>query len=252
MNWRAALKVWYRNFLVWKRFYWTSCVEAVGEPILYLVAIGYGLGSVIGSMDGRPYIEFLVPALIANAIMFGTSLETTYGSYSRLKIERTFQSIVVTPISLEEVVAGEVLWGATRGLISGSVLFVIVWTLGLVHSWMAIAAIPVFVLEAAFFGCLGMLMTAYARDQGVFVIYLTLALETMFLFSGTFFPLSLLPGWAEALAWGLPLTSFVAAARGLFDGAPSIGVVYGLTAISAATLLLLWWSTLKIHRRLIV
>ena len=252
MNWRAPLKVWYRNFLVWKRFYWTSCVEAIGEPILYLVAIGYGLGAVIGSLDGRPYIEFLVPALIANAIMFGTSLETTYGSYSRLKIERTFQSIVVTPISLEEVIAGEVIWGATRGLISGSILFVIVWTLGLVNSWMALAAIPVFVLEGVFFGCLGMLMTAYARDQCVFVIYLTLVLETMFLFSGTFFPLSLLPDWAGYLAWALPLTSFVAAARGLFDGAPSIGVVYGLAAVSVATPLVLWWATSKILRRLIV
>ena len=77
MNWRATLKVWYRNFLVWKRFYWTSCVEAVGEPILYFIAIGFGLGAVIGEIDGRPYIEFLSPALIDSAIMFGSSLETT-------------------------------------------------------------------------------------------------------------------------------------------------------------------------------
>lgn len=252
MNWRLALKVWYRNFLVWKRFYWMSCVEAIGEPILYFVAIGYGLGAVIGDIEERPYIEFLFPALIATAIMFGASLETTYGSFTRLKIEKLFLSIAVTPISMKEVVAGEIIWGATKGLISGSVMFLVVWMMGLVHSWMAIGAIPLFFLEALFFSSLGMLMTAYARDYGLFVIYITLGLETMFLFSGTFFPLSLLPSWAQNLAWGLPLTSFVAVARSLFDGIPSWNGAFSVISILAATLLLFGWSTAKILRRMIV
>jgi len=251
VDWRLALKVWYRNFLVWKRFYWMSCVEAIGEPILYFVAIGYGLGAVIGDIDGRPYIEFLFPALIATAIMFGASLETTYGSFTRLKIEKLFQSIAVTPVSLTEVIAGEAIWGATKGLVSGSVMFLVVWMMGLVHSWMAIAVIPVFLLEALFFSCLGLLMTAYARDYGLFVIYITLGLETMFLFSGTFFPLALLPPWAQNLAWGLPLTSFVATARSLFDGIPSWRIVFSSASILAITLLIFWWSAAKISRRLI-
>ncbi|HXV37722.1 MAG TPA: ABC transporter permease [Myxococcota bacterium] len=251
MIWRLALKVFYRNFLVWKRYYWMSFVEAVGEPILYFVAIGFGLGAVIGEIDGRPYIEFLSPALIATSIMFGSSLETTYGSFTRLKIEKVFQSIAVTPVSLREVIAGEILWGASKGLVSGIVMLLVVGSMGLVHSWMAIGVIPLLVLEALFFSSLGMMMTAYARDYSVFVVYITLGLESMFLFSGTFFPLSSLPAWAQGLAWSLPLTPIVSMARGLFDGAPPWSSAIGLLGIAAATALLVAGSMAKISRRLI-
>jgi len=252
MSWRPTLEVWYRNFLVWRRNRWISGIEAIGEPILYFVGIGYGLGAAIGDIDGRPYIEFIAPALIATAIMFGASLETTYGSFTRLKIEKIFQSIAVTPVSLTEVVAGELAWGATKGLVSGGVMFLLIWALGLTHSWLALAMVPLFLLEALFFSALGLLVTAYARDYGAFVIYITLGLEPMFLFSGTFFPLSLLPSWAENLAWALPLTAIVAGARQLFDGTASWVPLLVSIALFAIALLIAVWSTARISKRLIL
>src|SRR5262249_14196703 len=120
MELHYILKVWYRNFLVWKRFFGTNLVEAIAEPILYFLAIGYGLGSIIGDLEGKPYIVFLTPALIGTAILFGTSFENTYGSYTRLEVEKTFQSIALTPVSLAEVVGGEILWGASKGIFSGA------------------------------------------------------------------------------------------------------------------------------------
>ena len=180
-------KVWYRNFLVWKRFFWTNLIEAIAEPILYFLAIGYGIGAIVGNVNGVPYLQFIAPALVGTSIMFGASFETTYSSYTRLEIEKTFQSIAVTPVSLSEVVGGEILWGATKGILSGGLMFLVAAALGLVGSWMAIGMIPVFIVEALLFAAMGMLVTSFARNYDFFTYYITLVLETMFLFSG-FFP----------------------------------------------------------------
>lgn len=244
-------KVWYRNFLVWKRYLWTNLVEAIVEPILYFLAIGYGLGAIIGNLDGKPYVVFIAPALIGTAILFGASFETTYGSYTRLEIEKTFQSIALTPVSLAEVVGGEILWGATKGLFSGGMMFLVAVVLGLVDSWMAVLMIPVFIVEALIFSSLGMLVTSFARNYDFFTYYITLVVETMFLFSGTFFPLSLLPPWAEKICWILPLTPTISMARRLFVGSPSVGMLFSLLWLLILTILLFFWSTKRILKRLI-
>lgn len=244
-------KVWYRNFLVWKRYLWTNLVEAIVEPILYFLAIGYGLGAIIGNLEGRPYVEFIAPALIGTAILFGTSFETTYGSYTRLEIEKTFQSIALTPVSLSEVVGGEILWGATKGLFSGALMFLVAAVLGLVDSWMGVLMVPVFIVEALIFSSMGMLVTSFARNYDFFTYYITLVVETMFLFSGTFFPLTLLPDWAEKACWILPLTPTISIARRLFIGSPSLEMLLSLLWLLTLALFLFAWSTKRILRRLI-
>ncbi len=247
-----AFKVWYRDLLVWTRYWWTSLVGALGEPVLYFLAIGYGLGSFIETIEGMPYIQFLAPALICSTVMHSASFETTYSSYTRMEVQKTFHSIAVTPVALGEVIAGEILWGATKALFSGGIMFLAVVVMGFVSSWQALWLIPVLVVEAILFAALGMLMTSYAKDYDFFTYYITLALEPMFLFSGTFFPLATLPELVQKVAWFLPLTHPVAIARRLFVGYESGNLALSFLWILILAVLLSWWSIRRMVRRLVI
>ena len=95
----GASKVWYRDFVVWTRYWWTSLIGATAEPVLYFLAMGYGLGSFVRDIDGIPYIQFLAPALICSAVMHSASFETTYSSFTRMEIQKTYHSIATTPVN---------------------------------------------------------------------------------------------------------------------------------------------------------
>lgn len=249
---RYAFKVWYRDFVVWTRYWWTSLVGAIGEPVLYFLAMGYGLGSFIQQIEGMSYIEFLAPALVASSVMHSASFETTYSSYTRMEIQKTYHSIAVTPISVSEVVAGEILWGATKSLLSGTIMFIAVALLGLMHSWEALWMIPIFVLEGIMFASLGMLMTSFAKDYDFFTYYFTLFLEPMFLFSGTFFPLSSLPVIVQKIALILPLTHPVQLARHFFTGYDQVSVMGSLLWMIALTVVFFRWAVHRMVKRLVV
>ena len=249
---RYATKVWYRDFLVWTRYWWTSLIGAMGEPVLYFLALGYGLGSFIKTIEGMPYIQFLAPALICSTVMHSASFETTYSSFTRMERQRTFHSIAATPVSIEEVVAGEILWGATKSLLPGGIMFIAVAVLGLIESWTALWLIPILMIEAILFSSLGMLATSYARDYDFFTYYITLFLEPMFLFSGTFFPLSSLPDPVQKVAWLLPLYHPVALARRFFYGYGEVSILLSLAWLLILTLLISWWALRKMTKRLTV
>lgn len=252
MRLHYAFKVWYRDFTVWTRYWWTSLIGAIGEPVLYFLAMGYGLGSFIKSIEGMPYIQFLAPALVASAVMHSASFETTYSSYTRMEIQKTYHAIAVTPVNLSEVVMGEILWGATKSLLPGGIMFLAVACLGLIHSWQALWAVPIFVIEAILFAALGMLMTSFAKDYDFFTYYITLFLEPMFLFSGTFFPLSGLPSWVQKAAWALPLAHPVALGRELFVGYSSGNWIFSLVYMVVLAVVFCVWSIRRMVRRLAV
>ncbi len=116
-------KVWRRNFDVFTKNHKSqlSCPHCL-EPILYLLAFGFGLGGFIPSIQGQPYINFIAPALVAIAVMNGSFFECTFASFVRMYFQKTFDAIVATPVSVEEVVAGELLWGATRATINATIV----------------------------------------------------------------------------------------------------------------------------------
>lgn len=245
-----AWKVWYRDGLVWSRYWWTSLIGAIGEPVLYFLAIGYGLGSFVQAIEGFSYIQFLAPALICSTVMHSASFETTYSSFTRMERQKTFQSIAATPVSIPEVIAGEILWGATKSLIPGCVMFLAVVVLGLAGSWKAIWLAPILVLVAILFSALGILVTSFAKDYDFFTYYFTLFLEPMFLFSGTFFPLTSLPSWVQKVAWLLPLAHPVAIARKLFLGYGEISIPLSLIWLLLLTIGITAWAIKRMTARL--
>ncbi len=222
-------KVWRRDLIVWQKYLVASLVANFGEPILYLVAMGYGLGRYVQEFNGLSYPEFIAPAILVVSVMNGASFETTFSSYTRMEVQKTFQGIAQTPVSMAEVVGGEILWAATKAMITSSVIFPVLLGFGLIQTpWVLLMPI-VMLVEGLMFASLGMLMTSFARSYDYFSYYFTLLISPMFLFSGTFFPLENLPKWAQILAYFLPLTYPVRLARSLFAGSiePMDGMILG-------------------------
>jgi len=234
---RRAIRVWQRDFQVWSKYSFVSLISNLGEPILYILAIGYGLGHYVGKIAGVPYLMFLAPAVLASAVMNSASFETTFSSYTRMSVQKTFDGIIVTPVSVEEVIAGEIFWAASKSLLTGTSMFIILLLFGLVKDpWFAFIVFPIIILTGFLFASLGMLVTSLAKSYDFFAYYFTLFLGPMFFFSGTFFPLSQLPLWAVKLAWFLPLTHSVRLIRSiLFAEFPPIlwGDILWLMGVSA-------------------
>lgn len=245
-------KVWRRDMVVWKKNVIFYLMANFLEPLIYLVAMGYGVGHFVGQIQGMSYVAFLAPAMIVFSVMNGVTFETTYGSYTRLKEQKTALGIAMTPVSMAEVVGGEILWAATKAMLSGSTIFLVLWLLNVLHSpWIALMPL-VMLVTAFFFSSLGMLMTSFSRSYDFFSYYYTLVISPMFVFSGTFFPLEPFPKWVQALAHLLPLTYSIQVARHLFNGIFTWSDGLILVGITAVGLLVTLWATRRLVRDIIV
>jgi len=224
-------KVWHRNFDVFTKTAIVNFFPSLLEPIFYLLAFGLGLGGFVSQIEGQPYIVFIAPALVAIAIMNGSFFECTFASFVRMYFQKTFDAIVATPVSVEEVVAGELLWGATRATINASVVSVVVGALRLVSSPIALLIIPFAFFGGLMFASIAMCFTAAAPNIDFFNFPSFLFLTPMFFICGTFFPLSKFPLAAQGVAMAiLPLTHVVNVCRGLVTGhvEPILGLSPGI------------------------
>jgi len=248
----GALCVWRRNLESWLPFLGSFLVAALGNPLLNLGAIGYGLGRFVTAIDGMPYPAFLAPGLLAATAMYSASFEATFGAYTRLAEQHTYTAILVTPCSVADVVVGDALWAATKGLFSTTVLLAVAAVLGLVPHPLAVAVPAVAFLTGLCFAALGLAVTARAPSYAFFDYYFTLGIGVMFFFSGVFFPLASLPGWAQGLAWCLPLTHAAALCRALVRGDLSPVLLGHLAWLGVVTFLALLLAERLVRRRLIV
>jgi lipooligosaccharide transport system permease protein len=250
-TWRAV-RVWERNLTVFRKYSLPSLVgPSIGEPLLYLLGLGFGLGTLVGTIGGLRYVEFVAPGMVMSSAMFAAAYECTYGAYVRMIHQKTYEAILTTPLSLEDIVAGEVLWGASKGTFNGTVMLTVVSLFGLAPSSWSAAVPVIIVLLALLFACLSLVVAALARSFEFFNYYLTLVVTPMFLFCGVFFPLESLPGWAQELARFLPLTYAVKAARALMRGRPSAEALLPVVWLIPPTLAAFLLAARLIRRRLI-
>lgn len=230
-----ALLVARRNWTVWKRWWKASTVGILGEPVFYVVAFGYGLGGLIGrEVEGMAYIEYVGLALPLVAATTAASLDATYGAFTRMERQRTYHAIVATPVSIGEVVAGEIVWAGALGAISAAGTAVTLLVFGVATPGAAIlAALPLAAAAGAVFGAAGLVATGLARTYDHFQYFHAVAVGGALLLSGAFFPLSTFaPPLAAAATW-LPLAPPIGAVRALARGEPA-----GLAACLA--ILVLW------------
>jgi len=222
------------------------------EPLLYLLALGLGLGGFVQPIEGVPYVNFIAPALVAISIMYGSFFECTYASFVRMFFQKTFDAIIATPVSVEEVIAGELVWGATRATINSTTVLAVVAAFGLISSPLFLLVPLLAFLGGLLFSSIAMCFTAVASNIDFFNYPAFLLVTPMFLLSGTFFPLSTLPLAVQTgVQIFLPLTHVVSITRGLVLGSVEASMLLSLVWILVGTFVFFVLSINLMKKRLI-
>lgn len=201
-----------------RRLFKVSIFPNLVDPILFLLAIGVGLGSYIGDLDGIPYLIFVTSGLIAATGMMATSAEVTVNAFIQMRVEKTYSAITMTPVNIQDVVIGQVLWGACRSVMYGGMFLLIVSILGVFNSWTVILIPFVLFLSGVVFGLMGMTFTVLAPNRDYLNYYNVLFIRPMYMFSDVFFPISNMPDIFQVVAWLSPLYHSVQLCRGLLLG----------------------------------
>ena len=214
---RRFIHVWRRNLLVWRKLAITSMLGNLADPMLYMLGLGYGLGSLLPQVDGTPYITFLAAGTVCYSTMNSATFEALYSGFSRMQVQRTWDAILNAPINLDDIMLAETLWAASKSFLSGVAILVIIWALGLSHSPLTLWIIPLTILIGLTFGSLGLVMTALAPNYDFFLYYFTLVITPMVLLCGVFFPVTQLPPFLQNVSMALPLTHAIELARSLVN-----------------------------------
>jgi len=256
--WRApelSMRFWpvfLRNLLVWRKLAIPSLVGNIAEPLMWLVAFGYGMGALVGqiTVNGQqvPYILFLASGSICMSAMQSASFEALYSAFSRMHVQKTWDGIMNAPVSLDNVVLAEMLWAAFKSLFTVTAIMGVMLVLGISHSPKLLVAWPILLGVGITFSCIALIFNALAKGYDFFTYYFTLFLTPMMFLSGVFFPLEQLPLVVRMVADWLPLSNAVALVRPLFmDQWPTetlrhLGVLVVYTVVS-------FWVALALTRK---
>lgn len=231
--------VFLRNLISYKRFVVPTLVVSIGQPLFYLLTFGIGLGAYMGAFGGKPYLHFLVPGVLISSVMLSASFECLYGTFVKMVHERLYDSLVATPVSAEDAVAGDIAWGAFRGLIGGVLMIVVASFMGIYPASVAsvVLLLVLMIFVGVMFGSLAMIITSFAPNFDFFNYYTELVLTPMLFFSGVFFPLDRFPAWMKTFAQFLPLTHAVKISRAAFGGmgGGTAGTMGGASSAAAAS-----------------
>jgi lipooligosaccharide transport system permease protein len=243
--------IWRRNFLVWKKLAIASVLGNIAEPLITLIAFGYGLGSLLQSIEGIPYIQFLASGSICMSIMMAASFEALYSAFSRMHVQKTWEALLNAPLALDDVVLAEMLWAATKSLFSGVAILAVIFLLGIGLNTHSLLVLPLLFLIGMAFASLGLVVTALARGYDFFTYYFTLVLTPMIFLSGVYYPTSQLPAWLEGVARLLPLSAAVNLVRPLILGDWPSAPFTDIAILAAYCVAGFYLATILTRRRLL-
>lgn len=218
----SARRVVERNYTAYKR-QWYVFASGFAEPLLYLLSIGVGVGELVGKVPGPGgqlvgYRDFVAPGMLAAAAMNGAIFDTTFNFFIKLKYQGVYDAMLATPLTPTGVAVGEVTWALLRGAIYAAAFVLAMLAFGLLHSWWALLTVPAAVLIGWAFASAGAGATGFMRSWTDFDL-VNVVVIPLFLFSGTFFPLTRYPGWLQGVLRWTPLYQGVALERSLVFGA---------------------------------
>ena len=244
--------VFLRNFLVWRKLLIPSLIANIAEPLMWLVAFGYGMGELVGEVqlgsEKIPYIVFLASGSICMSAMNAATFEALYSAFSRMHVQKTWDGIMNAPVRLDDVLLAEMLWAAFKALFTVTSILCVMLGLGIVQSLKVLLAWPILLGVGITFSCLALIFNALAKGYDFFTYYFTLFLTPMMFLSGVFFPLDSLPDAVRALSQALPLTHAVALVRPLFmDQWPDQVWLHG--AVLMAYAVAAWQVALHLTRK---
>jgi lipooligosaccharide transport system permease protein len=229
MRW---VSVWRRNMLVWRKLFAASVLTNLADPLFMLFGLGYGLGALMPSIEGMSYIMFFAAGQLCTATMFTASFESMFSGFSRMHGQKTWDAILYAPLVIDDIVAGEIMWAASKAWLTGSTILGVVLVFGLAESpLLALLALPVAFLVGLAFSAVGLIMTVLARGWDFFSFYMTLVMTPMMMISGVFFPAERLPAPLLAVAQALPLFHGVELVRPLIAGRAPEGIAVHLAVL---------------------
>ncbi len=256
--WRApqlSMRWWpvfLRNLLVWRKLAIPSIMGNIADPLIALVAFGYGLGALVGQVQMGdvkvPYIVYLGGGYICTSAMNAASFEALYSAFSRMHVQKTWDGIMNAPVNLDNILLAEMLWAAFKSLTTAIAILVVMLGLGISHSPLLLVALPILLMVGITFSCIALVFNALAKGYDFFTYYFTLFMTPMMFLSGVFFPREQLPAWLQTVSAWLPLTNAVELVRPLFmnqwptNGLQHIAVLVVYAAGS-------FWVALALTRR---
>ena len=246
-----AIHMWRRNRDVFRQLWWSMAPAFMIEPILLLLALGLGFGSYMGVVNGTDYIYYIVPGVLASYAMTTATFECTYGVYFRMEYRKTYDAIMATPLTIEDIVTGEILWGGTRSIITSTIILMVALAFGLIESWWALLIPLAAYMVGLLFSCLAIIFVSVASSLYSFNYYFTLFVAPMTFFSGAFFPLDRLPDIVRDISPFLPLTPAVELMRGLVTGNFSVDTLVSFLIIAATTAVLFIIALILMRRRVV-
>jgi lipooligosaccharide transport system permease protein len=253
-SWRF-LRVWIRNLVVYKKIWKVNFLTPLFEPLFYILAFGLGFSGLIEKVhyDGvyLSYTAFIAPALIATAIMWNAFFETTYGSFVRMYYQKTFDGMLATPLSLEEIIIAEIAWSATKSAGAATIMLTVLGLLGFIQFPMGVLLIPLAFIGGLAFGAIGMFFTGITPTIDMFNLPIFLFITPMFLFSGTFFPVSNLPNWAQPVALAFPLYHLAELARRFAIGTSEIAPIISIGYLTVFFIFFAYLALRAMRKRLI-
>ncbi len=256
--WRAprlSMRFWpvfLRNLLVWRKLAIPSLLGNIAEPLMWLVAFGYGMGALVGEIkvDGQPvpYILFLASGSICMSAMQAASFEALYSAFSRMHVQKTWDGIMNAPVGLDDIVVAEMLWAAFKALFTVTAILGVMLALDISHSPKMLVAWPILLGVGITFSSMALVFNALAKGYDFFTYYFTLFLTPTMFLSGVFFPLDQLPPLVRFVADWLPLSNAVALVRPLFmDQWPRDVLHHGGVLVAYAVVS--FWVALALTRK---
>lgn len=252
LEWPALSGVLVREVINFSSYWRSTTFSSTVEPTIYLLAFGFGFGSLVSEVGGYPYVEFVGTGTVATAVLFSSAFPAMFGTLVKRQYQRTYDAILAAPVDTEELVTAEMLWIAVRAGTYGCVPMVVAMFFGLDPSWGMLAVPPIAMVAGFGWAGFGTLVSSMMDTFENFSYVISAVLTPLFLLAGTFFPLDQLPEWAQALAWLNPLYSLVELVRGAvfgWEGAVDLAHAAILIAFGLLTWRLAVWG---MTRRLIL
>ncbi|MGL4618132.1 ABC transporter permease [Chroococcidiopsis sp.] len=205
--------VWHRHAKVYQKTWLVNSLPPLSEPLIYLIAFGYGLTPLIGDVTYQgqtvSYLQFIAPGMIAVGVLFQSFFEGSFGSFIRLSYQKTWQALLTAPLSFTEVFLGDWLWATTKGSMAGTVTGLVAMSLGLYSGWHLLGSLPLIILGSMVFGALGLFTAGTVRTVDQINVPIFLFVVPMFTLCGTYFPRNTLPPLLGYVANILPLSALV-------------------------------------------
>jgi lipooligosaccharide transport system permease protein len=253
-SFKRSVKLVRRNMLAYKH-YWIAFITGFFEPVFYLVAVGFGVGQFIEKIPYKglelEYASFLAPGMLAAACLNGALFDGFFSPYFKLNWLKTYDGIVTTPMNIPDIAVGEMLWALIRGTIYGAAFLIVMLVLGLIHSPWAVLALPAVMLSGGALSAGAMVLTGITKEISSLEKVMTLIVFPLFLFSGTFYPVSLYPGLLRPIVQATPLYQAASLLRDLTTGRVGLDTLVHIAYLIGMFVIM---SALAIHlmrRRLI-